>query len=62
MASLIWESLVSIGGRLRENVMDNRFALLFIGASLSEPHLVRGVAGSANTVCIKSGLSVWATG
>ena len=30
MASIIWESLVSIGGRSRENFADNGFALLFI--------------------------------
>ena len=32
-----------------------------IGASLSEPHLVRSVAGSANRVCINCGPSTWAT-
>ena len=30
IASIIWESLVSIDGRSRENFVDNRFALLFI--------------------------------
>ena len=30
MASIIWESLVSIGDRSQENFADNRFALLFI--------------------------------
>ena len=33
MASIIWESLVSIGGCSRENFADNRFALLFIYTS-----------------------------
>ena len=36
--------------------------VLIIGASLSEPHLVCSVAGSASRVCIHCRLSLWATG
>ena len=58
VASIIWKCLVS----MRCFANNHSAQLLFTGASLSEPHLVLSVAGSANKMCINCQQSVWATG
>ena len=41
MAFIIWESLVSLGGRSRENFADNRFALLFTYIDDTHGHVIK---------------------